>query len=66
MTPAAAAQMHDDVSACIARFDAGMLAVLTRYPEPIPVGEAQDSDYAALIEAVRDDPLRAHFEDDEQ
>lgn len=37
----------------------------TPYVPPIPCGTATESNFAALIEAVRDDPLRRHFEDDE-
>ena len=34
-------------------------------PEPIPVGEATESDFGALLEALKAEPLRAHFEDEE-
>lgn len=64
LTPAAIGQMRADTDAVLARFDAGLHRVLTRYPEPIPTGEATESDFGALLEAVQADPLRAHFEDD--
>ena len=60
MTPAAAAQMRADTDAVLARVSAG----LRKYEAPLPVGEATESDFGALLEAVRDDPLRRHFEDD--
>ena len=62
MTPAAAAQMRADTDAVLERFDAGMCRVLTKYaPQP----EVTDSDWQALMDAVREDPLRRHFEDHE-
>lgn len=33
--------------------------------EPLPVGDAVESDWGALAEAIKADPLRRHFEDRE-
>jgi hypothetical protein len=60
LTPQAAASMRADTTRVLAEADARMLKVLTRLaPEPIPVGEASDSDWSAF-EA---EPLRRHSEE---
>lgn len=62
---AAASQLRADSDRVLAACDVGMLRLLTvlaPQPDPIPVGDATDSDWAALEEAQRE-PLRQHNEE---
>lgn len=59
LTPFAIAQMRADSNRVLSALESKVPTL------PPPAGEAQDSDLGELIEAVRDCPFRAHFEDTE-